>query len=391
MKLILRFGLVAFAVASLAGSAGAITGPKPEFKKIADGVYAYIGKLNDANALAIVTDEGVVIADTGNNTTDARELLNDIKSVTSQPVRYVVITQNHGDHVGGTPLFSPPASVIVHERVAKLWAGMKPYQINSWRKRFPERAEVLKAANPIDTVVSFNDHMTLHLGGREIELIYVDDVYNPGDVAVWMPKEGVLHASFAGYKDRHPDIRPDYSHGTTAGMMKQLETYIALKPKTVIPAHGPLSEVKDLEAMVDYLLLARRKVRAMMDQKLTLAAIEQQFNMAEFKDWDRTEHLGWTADTIYRELQGQGPITVRNTEVRLTGVVTKALQDGRFVTLKSDDGKETQLRVSADTDVQGIADRTLVKPGMKFSALYQITEGVSPALGYDALEMRVTP
>jgi glyoxylase-like metal-dependent hydrolase (beta-lactamase superfamily II) len=143
LKLVLRFGLVAFAVASLAGSAGAITGPKPEFRKIADGVYAYIGKLNDANALAIVTNEGVVIADTGNNTTDARELLNDIKSVTSQPVRYVVITQNHGDHVGGTPLFSPPATVIVHERAAKLWAGMKPYQINSWRKRFPERAEAL--------------------------------------------------------------------------------------------------------------------------------------------------------------------------------------------------------------------------------------------------------
>jgi hypothetical protein len=152
-----------------------------------------------------------------------------------------------------------------------------------------------------------------------------------------------------------------------------------------------MSEVKDLEVMADYLLLARRKVRTMMDQKLALPAIEKQFNMAEFKDWDRTEHLGWAADTIYRELQGQGPLVIRNTEMRLTGVVTKALQDGRFVTVKSDDGKEMQLRVSADTDVQRIADRTLVKAGMKISALYQISEGVNPALGYDALEMRVTP
>jgi glyoxylase-like metal-dependent hydrolase (beta-lactamase superfamily II) len=93
--------------------------------------------LNGANALAIVTSEAVVIADTGNNTTDARELPNYIKGVTNQPVRNVVITQNHGDHVGGTPPFSPPATVIVHGRVAKQWANMKPYQINSWRKRFP--------------------------------------------------------------------------------------------------------------------------------------------------------------------------------------------------------------------------------------------------------------
>jgi len=391
VKRLVAILLAALAFTALSHRAYSITGPKPEFRKLADGVYAYVGKLNDANALAIVTSAGVVLADTGNNTTDARELLKDIKSVTDQPVRYIVITQNHGDHIGGTPLFSPPATVIVHDRVAKIWSEMKPYQINSWRKRFPERTEALKAVRPIDTVVSFSDHMTLHLGGRDIELLYVDDVYNPGDVAVWLPKEGVLHASFAGYKDRHPDIRPDYSHGTTAGMLKQLEAYIALKPKIVIPAHGPLSETKDLEAMVNYLVLARTKVRTMMEGNMPLAAIERQFNMMEFKDWDRTEHLGWVADTIYRELKGEGPQIVRVDEKRVAGTITKAVQDGRFVTVKGDDGKDVQLRVSADTDVEGIADRTQMKAGMRLSGLYQVPDGVNPALGYDALELNVTP
>src|SRR6185437_6185880 len=161
--------------------ARAITGDKPEFRKLADGVYAYIGKLNDANAMAIVTSQGVIIVDTGNNNPDTRALLKDIDSVTNQPVRYVVITQNHGDHIGGTPLFSPPATVILHERVAAQWAAMQPYQIKSWRKRFAERAQLLKEFNPADTVVSFRDHMSLHLGGRDVELLYVDDRYNPGD------------------------------------------------------------------------------------------------------------------------------------------------------------------------------------------------------------------
>src|SRR5258707_5864544 len=263
----LKLGILALAAAiGWSLNAGAITGDVPEFKKLADGVFAYIGKQNDANAMVIVTSEGVVLVDTANNNSGSRALLKNIQAVTKDPVRYVVITQNHGDHIGGTPLFSPAAHVILQERVAKSWAAMKSYQINSWRKRFAERTDALKTVSPLDNVISFDSHMSLHLGGRDIELLFVDDVYNPGDVAVWLPKEGVLHASFAGYKDRHPDIRPDYSHGTTTGMLKQLEAYIALKPKIVIPAHGPLTDTAGLEAVVDYLLLARHKVRDMADR-----------------------------------------------------------------------------------------------------------------------------
>jgi glyoxylase-like metal-dependent hydrolase (beta-lactamase superfamily II) len=155
-------------VAALFGAvhAQAMTGDKAEFKKLADGVYAFVGKLNDANAMAIVTNQGVVVVDTGNNPPETRILQKFIQSVTTQPVRFVVITQNHGDHTGGTPLFSPPATVIVQDRVAKAWAAMKDYQIKAWRQRFPERTEALKTVNPLDTVVSFSDRMTLHIGGR---------------------------------------------------------------------------------------------------------------------------------------------------------------------------------------------------------------------------------
>src|SRR4249920_2719802 len=124
-------------------AAFAITGEKAEFKKVADDVYAFVGKLNDANALVVVTSQGVVVVDTGNNPPESRILQDFIKSVTDQPVRYVVISQNHGDHQGGTPLFSPPAHVIVHDRVYKDWAAWKPYQIKAWQRRFSERAEAM--------------------------------------------------------------------------------------------------------------------------------------------------------------------------------------------------------------------------------------------------------
>jgi cyclase len=367
--------------------AHAITGDKAELKKIADDVYAFVGKRNDANAMVIVTSEGVVLVDTGNNPPETRNLQKMIQSVTSQPVRYVVISQNHGDHVGGTPLFAPPANVIVHERVAKDWAAWKPYQIKSWRKRFPERAAALKDANPLDTVLSFERRMTLHLGGKTIELINVDDTYNVGDVAVWLPEAGVLYAAFVGYKERHPDIRPDYSHGTTWGMLKQLEALSALKPKVVVPAHGPLGDVTDLHALTDYLLSARQKVRGMMQAGLSLEQIEPKFNMNEYQGWDRGQHFPWMAETIYRELRGEGPQVVPMAEKQAKGSIAKIAEEGRFLTVNADGGQELRLRISTDTNIEGVADRSEFKPGMRLNAAYQVPQGANAALGYDVEEL----
>ena len=367
-------------------SAHAITPDKAEFRKLAEDVYAYVGKLNDANALIVVTSQGVVVIDTGNNQPETRNILKNIQAVTQQPVRYVVITQNHGDHIGGTPLFSPPATVIMHERVAKDWKSWKPHLIKAWRKRFPEREEALKNFNPMDTVVSFNDHMTLNFGGKVIELIYVDDKYNPGDIGVWLPQSGVLHAGFVGYKERHPDIRPDYSHGTTWGMLKQLEAFVPLKPKFVIPGHGPISDTTDLQAMIDYLTIARQRVRSMMDKGMALEEIRKQFHMNEYKDWDRTQHLPVTAGAIYRELRGEGPEITPAVEKTVKGTITKIQKEGRYLTVATDAGQPLALRISNASDIEGIADRSYFKPGMKFTALYEEQKQWN-----EVLEMTVTP
>src|SRR5262245_8097080 len=382
--------ILLLALAVVPQSALAITGDKAEFKKVAEDVYAFVGKRNDANALVVVTTQGVVVVDTGNNPPETRILQNFIKSVTSQPVRYVVIGQNHGDHTGGTPLFSPPANLIVHDRVAKDWAEWKPYQIKSWRKRFRERADALKDVKPIDMVLSFSDRMTLKLGGKTIELIYVDDPYNPGDIAIWLPEDGVMHAGFVGYIDRHPDIRPDYSHGTTMGMLKKLEVLSAWRPKVMVPAHGPLGDVKDLHRLTDYLLLARAKVRTMMDKGMSLEAIMKDFHMNEYQGWDRGEHFEWLAETLYRELQGQGPQVVPLVEQRLSGTILEVREEGLRLAVKPASGPDVRLRITADTDIEGAAaDRSQLKVGMKITASYLVPQGANAALGFDVMEMAV--
>ena len=368
-----------------------ITGDEALFEEVADGVYAFVGKRNDANALAIVTDAGVVLVDSGNNPPETRRLNEFIRSVTGQPVRYVVVSQNHGDHTGGIPLFSPPALVVAHEKVAEQWASWRPHQIVSWKKRFPEREEVLENVALTDNILTFSDRMSLRLGGRVIELIYVDDPYNPGDIAVWLPEEGVMHAGFAGYIGRHPDIRPDYSHGTTAGILKQLDVLAALNPRVVIPAHGPLGDARAIHALTDYLLLARTKVRGMMDRGLPLSEIVEQFDMNEFEGWDREEHYPWMAETLYRELQGEGPQIVSIEEKENSGTLVSVTEEGRRLVLQTESGEEIRLRMGGDTDLEGVPDRSALEVGMHTSVLYAVPQGGNAALGYDVWEMQVEP
>ena len=388
--IVARLALAAL-FAWLCAPARAMTGEAPEFRALAENVFVYVGKRNEANAMAIVTGQGVVVVDTGNSPAETRNFAKAIRAATSLPVQYVIVTQNHGDHIGGAPFFAPPATMIVHDKVAKALAEMKPWRIKAWRARFPERAGALESSAPLSSVISFPNRMSLRLGGVAMELFHVRDEYNDGDVAVWLPGLGILHAGFVGYKDRHPDIRPDYSHGTTAGMLKQLEAMIALKPKIVIPVHGPVSTADDLKVEVDYILSARAKVRAMMDRGLGIDAIRAGFDMREYAGWDLPDHFPLIAETIWREFRGEGPQRDAVAELPISGTIRAIAELGRFLTVVTDAGDELKLRISNETFVEGVADRALLKPGAKFSATYQKPEGVTPALGYLLMEVSFAP
>jgi hypothetical protein len=174
------------------------------------------------------------------------------------------------------------------------------------------------------------------------------------------------------------------------GMLKQLEVLSALKPRVMIPAHGPLGDVKDLHALTDYLLLARTKVRTMMAKGTPLAAIIKDFHMNEYQGWDRGEHFELLAETLHRELQGQGPQTVTLVEQRLKGTIQDVREEGRRLLVKPESGADVRLRITSDSDIEGAAtDRSQLKAGMKVSAQYLVPQGANAALGYDVMEMVV--
>src|SRR5258708_20257515 len=83
----------------------------PRVKKLADGVYVHTGNGFDSNSGIILTDEGVIVIDTGQNPIESRDIMATVKKLTSMPVRIVIDTEPHADHTTGHLLF--PGAVII--------------------------------------------------------------------------------------------------------------------------------------------------------------------------------------------------------------------------------------------------------------------------------------
>src|SRR3977135_707917 len=84
----------------------------PRVKKLADGVYVHTGNGFDSNSGIILTDEGVVVIDTGQNPIESRDIMATVKKLTPMPVRLVIDTEPPNDHTTGHYVFSPPAIVV---------------------------------------------------------------------------------------------------------------------------------------------------------------------------------------------------------------------------------------------------------------------------------------
>src|SRR5436309_11214162 len=112
----------------------------PQIRKLEDRVYVYVGKNFNSNCGIVLTQDGVVLIDSGHNPTDSRAILTAVKKLTPLPVRFLIDTEPHPDHTTGHFVFSPPATVIAHEGATESMKGRE--------RESPDRIEKMKAVSP---------------------------------------------------------------------------------------------------------------------------------------------------------------------------------------------------------------------------------------------------
>ena len=224
---------------------------------LAPGVYAVMGDVGRGsegrpNAGFIVTSEGVVVIDALASPMDGQRLLDAIRKVTPQPIKWLVLTHHHPDHHFGAIVFRKAGvQVIAHpDRRTLALDGGEDALIADWvRVVGLDAMRGFEFADTPDRPVTGSD--TLSLGGHTIVVTHPGAGHTAGDLMIWLPREGVLFAGDLLIEDGVTMM----VDGSSRELLKGLDAIDALHPKIVVPGHGAIPKVPS-----DLVALTRRYV-----------------------------------------------------------------------------------------------------------------------------------
>jgi len=276
----------------------------PRVKKLADGVYVHTGNGFDSNSGIILTDEGVVVIDTGQNPIESRDIMATVKKLTSMPVRLVIDTEPHGDHTTGHFVF-PEAIVVAAAGGGESMRGAEraaPDRIQRLAATSPEMKTALEGYRFIAPHFEYQDRMTINFGGRTIELIHMKGVHSESDNAVWLPKERVAFSASAYLVNQVNILRPFVTIPDILAAGKMLR---ALNPERVVSGHGTPGTVKIFDDGDKYYALLMDRVGAQMRQGKSLDDIKKEVKMPEYASWGSQERMPTNIDAAYKALGGK--------------------------------------------------------------------------------------
>ena len=270
----------------------------PGFHKIKDGIYTFAPDQATTTCSFVVTEAGVVMIDSCNSPLDSRRMAAAIKKVTDKPVMFLIDTETHSDHTGNHFIFSPPAAVINAEGAA---AGMKkeynPKRSETLAAQSPEMREAVQGYKMITPQIEYKDRMTINLGERTFELIYLKNAHSFADTAVWMPKERVLFASSAANVRTFINLRPTVVLSDVIASYKLMKS---LNPEVVIAGHGQPTTTVIFDEYEGFYNLLIKRVGEMASQGKSQDDIKKELKMPEYTDWRGQDRLGVNIDAAWR-------------------------------------------------------------------------------------------
>ncbi|HEX2928106.1 MAG TPA: MBL fold metallo-hydrolase [Candidatus Binatia bacterium] len=273
----------------------------PGFHKIKDGIYTFAPDQGTTTCSFVVTEAGVVMIDSCNSPLDSRRMAAAIKKVTDKPVMFLIDTETHADHTGNHFIFSPPATVINAEGAA---AGMKkeynPKRAETLALKSPELREAVKGEKLIVPHIEYKDRMTINLGERTFELIYLKNVHSFADTAIWMPKEKVLFASSAANVRTFINLRPTVVLPDVIASYKLMKS---LQPEAVIAGHGQPTTTIIFDEYERFYSLLMKRVGEMAAQGKSLDEIKKELKMPEYSEWQGQDRLAVNIEQAYKSVK----------------------------------------------------------------------------------------
>ena len=230
----------------------------------APGTYANSGHNN--NLSFVISNDGVLVVNAGDNYLLAKALHDEIKKITDQPVKYVVLENGQGHAMLGSNYWKEQGTtVIAHADAAREIEEQSFALLQATQKRIKEKAEGTQVLMPDET---FDDSMVIELGGERIELLHLGPAHSPGDIVVWLPGKKLV---ISGDMAFHQRMLPLFEHTDTAAWIETWDKFEALGAEVVIPGHGEPTDMATVRRYTrDYLVYLREKVGEVLENGGTL-------------------------------------------------------------------------------------------------------------------------
>lgn len=236
-----------------------------------------------SNAGFVVTNDGVVVFDALGTPVLGRAMIAAIRQVTQQPIKRVVVSHYHADHIYGLQEFKAIGAEIWAHRKAQAYLTSGQAHDRLVQRRtdlFPwvdENTRVIPADLWIDGDTTFR------MGGLTFRVVYAEGAHSPEDILLFVEGDRLLFAGDLVFAGRVPFV----GNADSDGWLRAMGKMIALQPRVAVPGHGPLSRdvVRDLALTRDYLAYLRETMgRAVRD----LQAFDDAYAQT---DWSRFAQL----------------------------------------------------------------------------------------------------
>jgi len=233
--------------------------------EVGPGTFAAVavpGSGAGSNAGFVVGDDGVAVIDTFQSADAAKALLAAIRQRTDLPIRFVVDTHYHLDHVAGNGVFRSAGAAIVAQRNVRAWE--RPENLKWWGDNVPPDKKAWVESLVLPDLV-YDRGVDLYLGSRPLE-VRVFPGHTGGDSIVVVPDAGVV---FTGDLFWNTTL-PNTTDADTAAWVTTDEELTASHPDaTFVPGHGEVGKAGDVSAFRGYLEALRADVAAARQKGLT--------------------------------------------------------------------------------------------------------------------------
>ncbi len=270
-------------------------------KELKPGYFVYLhgddspGVSSTFNNGIIITKEGVIVIDTQRTEAIAGKVREAISRLTSQPIRFLISTTPHVPFTGGNAAYADTFKI-----------GHENYRTSLLKLIQKDSTEEMKKKLPNQ---SFSERLTLYLGGKEIQIIYLGKAHSQADTMVFIPEDRIVYMGETFYSNEFPYL----SEGYSSKWMQAIEAAETLNADIFVPGHGFLPKnLKDTRAglrshwqiLKDVHDAVQKQVSTGASESETVSAIDlPQFK--KFKGYERALEIA--VRRIYRELTTKLP------------------------------------------------------------------------------------